>query len=272
MSGLAWRESQVGIETSESRRGLNFSKRTAKAVNLLRFDSIPAGRENFRQGQTPPAIGQQRQQKRADKLRVRFPNRIAGIAEFKRQRVNEDRFAAAKQNVARGGVLQPESIRERGLGEFERQTAGRPKHFGRPFVRITGKRNPLVLKDRAPGLRVENRLQLRRFAKRGGFIFVQTPGGNKFFPGHELARAIGLQEFFEFRNGLRGDKAQHTAMEGTTTTRRIAKRWRGCGHHLGSISTSTLAGGISMPAPGGFWPRPNIFRNTFTIHRRDFFR
>ena len=170
--------------------------------------SIPAGRENFRQRHPPPAIGQQRQKKRADKLRVRVPNRVAGIAAFKRQRVNENRFAAAKQNIVRGGVLQPESVRERGLGEFERQTAGVPKHFGRPFVRITRKRNALVLKDRADGLRVENRLQLRRFAKRGGFIFVQAAGGNKFFPGNELARAIGLQKFFKFRNGLRGDKAQ----------------------------------------------------------------
>ena len=133
----------------------------------------------------------------------------------------------------RRGVLQTETVRERGLREFERQTAGVPEHFGRPFVRIARKRNALMLKDRADGLRVENRLQLRRFAKRGGFSFVQAAGGNKFLPGDELARAICLQEIFKFRNGPRGDKTKHSPIEEATTARRIAKRWRGCGPSLG---------------------------------------
>ena len=90
-------------------------------------------------------------------------------------------------------------------------------------MRVTRKRNALMLKDRALGLRVENRLQLRSFEKRGSFVFIQAAGGGKLFPGNELARTIGWQEFFEFRNGLRGDEAQHTAIEGTTTTSRIAK-------------------------------------------------
>jgi hypothetical protein len=90
-------------------------------------------------------------------------------------------------------------------------------------MRVTLKRNALMLKDRAPGLRVENRLQLRGFEKHSSLVFVQAAGGGKLFPGNELARTIGWQEFFEFRNGICGDEAQHTAVEGTTTTRWIAK-------------------------------------------------
>ena len=163
---------RVGLAREPGRNGnqrkrprFEFFQRPAPAINLLRLQPVAVRQENVRRRQVPAPVGHQRQKKRADKLRVRFPDRVARIAAFERQRVNEHRLAAAKQNVMRGGVLQPETVRERGLGEFERQTAGVPEHFGRPFVRIARKGNALVLKDRADGLRGENRSAIPAIAR-----------------------------------------------------------------------------------------------------------
>ena len=127
----------------------DFLPRPAAPVHLLRRQPIAPGREHIGQRDAPRPMRQQRQQKRADELRVGFPHRITRRPPLERQEIDEDRLAAAEQHVPRRRILEREVFVQRRFGEIEREPSRRVQHFRRPFVRETGERHALMLEHRA---------------------------------------------------------------------------------------------------------------------------
>ena len=161
---------------------------------------------------------------------------IGRVARFKGQRVNEDRFTAAEENVMRGGILQPETLGQCGPAKVEGQFAGGPEHFRRPFVRITAKGKPLVFETRPRGT-VASQIgpQLGIFTQLRSLGVIQTARTGQLLLRERTPRAVGLEKLFESSQGIGRNPSQHTLIEDEATARGIAERWCGAAplRHLG---------------------------------------
>src|SRR5262249_14694543 len=96
---------------------------------------------------------EQRQQERANELRIRHPCFVAWPPPLEREYVDENGLRPAKKRVVWAGVLEAEAGFQQILGEVERQRTSRLQHLRGPLIWKAREWHPLVLEQQA-GARV----------------------------------------------------------------------------------------------------------------------